>query len=294
MNFRNRKTDRLPLVFSVCVAIPLLVAACSATPTTPPTSLPDSSPITRHRIVAHRGASHDAPENTLSAFRRAWQLGVECVEIDVHVSRDGEVVVMHDATTERIGGRDRRIDQQTLAELRELDVGGWKSPAFANERIPTLAEVLASVPRGRTLFVEIKSDLAAVGAVAKVIEASDLRARGARVALQAFDAPTLAALAEAVTDAPAYWAVETPLDDSDPPKPLPYTTAVIDEAKLHGFAGVALRYDFVTDELLAAARAASIEVDVWTINDAPSLAAWQARGVRWVETDRPDLVPAAP
>jgi glycerophosphoryl diester phosphodiesterase len=249
--------------------------------------------MSRPRIVAHRGASHDAPENTLPAFRRAWELGVECVELDVHLTRDGHVVVMHDATTKRIGGRDKRIDEQTLAELRELDVGGWKSPRYANERIPLLADVLATTPRGRTVFVEIKSGPATVDAVAKVIKTANVGARGAKVALQAFDAPTLAALAKAVPEAPAYWTVDPPIDESDPknPKPLPYPLAVIDEATRQGFPGLALLYNSVTDELLAAAKAAKIEIDVWTINDAPALANWTARGVRWVETDRPDLVP---
>ena len=251
--------------------------------------------MTRPRIVAHRGASHDAPENTQSAFRRAWELGVECVELDVHVTRDGHVVVMHDATTKRIGGRDLRIDQQTLAELRELDVGSWKSPRFANERIPLLGEVLAEVPRGRTLFVEIKSGPETVDAVAKAITTSDVRARGGHVALQGFDAPTLVTLAAAVPDAPAYWTVDPAVDNRDPerPVPLPYTTSVVDDAKRHGFPGIALLYSSVTDELLAAADKAGIAVDVWTINDAPALAQWQARQtVRWIETDRPDLVPA--
>lgn len=275
------------------LAILGVVAACGSPSPTSSTPAPDSTPpMSRPRIVAHRGASHDAPENTLPAFRRAWELGVECVELDVHLTRDGEVVVMHDATTKRIGGRDRRIDEQTLAELRELDVGGWKNPAFANERIPLLADVLATTPRGRTVFVEIKSGPTTVDAVAKVIEKANVRARGANVALQAFDAPTLAALAKAVPEAPAYWTVDPPMDGSDPPKPLPYPTTLIDDAKRHGFPGLALLYSSVTDELLAAAKAANIEIDVWTINDAPELASWHARGVRWVETDRPDLVPA--
>jgi hypothetical protein len=150
------------------------------------------------------------------------------------------------------------------------------------------------VPRGRTLFVEIKSGPHTVDAVAKAIESSDARARGAHVALQAFDAPTLVALAAAVPDAPAYWTVDPPMDESDPknPRPLPYTTAVVDEAKRHGFPGLALLYSSVTDDVLAAATAANIAIDVWTINDAPAIASWQARGVRWIETDRPDLVPA--
>lgn len=255
---------------------------------------PKLDAITRPRIVAHRGASEDAPENTMAAFRRAWELGVECVELDVHVTKDGHVVVMHDQDTKRIGGRDRKIADQTLAELRELDVGVWKSPAFEGERIPTLGDVLASVPSGRTLFVEIKSPPSTIPAIANAIREGDPRPRGGKLALQGFDAKTLVELAAAVPGAPAYWTVDPPVDDRDKhPIALPYPRRVVTDAKQHGFPGLALYYGSVTDELLADAKAAGLEIDLWTINEAPQLAKWIAReGIRWIETDRPDLVPA--
>lgn len=270
--------------------LPLFLIACSSAHT--PVVVADS-PMTRPRIVAHRGASEDAPENTLSAFKRAWELGVECAELDVHVTKDGEVVVMHDATTKRIGGRDRKIADQTLAELRELDVGGWKSARFAGERIPTLAEVLATIPKGRTLFVEIKSGPETIPAIANAIKTAT--PHGANIALQGFDAKTLAALAKAVPTAPAYWTVDPPVEETDPEHPvaLPYPRSVVADAKAHGFPGLALFYQSVTDELLADAAAAGLEIDVWTINDPPDLARWTGRaGIRWIETDRPDLVVA--
>lgn len=271
--------------------VPLLLIACSST-SPMPSPLPEA-PITRPRIVAHRGASEEAPENTLRAFRRAWEHGVECVELDVHVTKDGHVVVMHDATTKRTGGRDRKIAEQTLAELRELDVGGWMSPAFRGERIPTLGDVLATIPNGRTLFVEIKSGPETIPAIAAAIRRGDPRPRGGKLALQGFDAKTLAAFAAAVPGAPAYWTVDPPVDDTDKehPIPLPYPRGVVAEAKRHGFPGLALFFGSVTDELLADAAAAGLEIDVWTINEAPELAKWTAReGIRWIETDRPDLV----
>lgn len=276
------------------VAAALLIWGCSSQSAGPTPAPVVESLLTRPRIVAHRGASHEAPENTLSAFRRAWELGVECVELDVHVTRDGEVVVMHDETTKRIGGRDRKIAEQTLAELRELDVGGYKSPAFRGEKIPTLAEVLATVPTGRTLFVEIKSGPETIPAVAKVIHDHDPRPRGGRVALQAFDAKTLLAFAKAVPDAPAFWTVDPPIDDRDKehPVPLPYPRSVVAEAKRQGFPGVALFFGSVTEELLRDAVAAGLEIDVWTINEEPELMQWAKRPeIRWIETDRPDLVP---
>ena len=213
------------------------------------------------------------PENTLAAFRRAWELGVEAVELDVHVSKDGEVVVIHDATTKRIMGVDRAVADQTLAELRLLDAGN-------RERIPTLAEALATIPSGRTLFVEIKTAPSTAAAIGRVI--------GNRkdVALQAFDPDALAAL-HAATGAPAFWTVDPPTQNDEP---LPYKLEVIEEAKRRGFAGIALFHGSVTPSFVAVAREAGLLVDVWTINEAGLLAEWLARDVRWVETDRPELV----
>ncbi len=230
----------------------------------------------------------------MSAFRRAWELGVECVELDVHVTRDGQTVVIHDETTKRIGGRDRPVEDQTLAELRELDFGAWKGRAFVGERIPTIGDVLAATPAGRTVFVEIKTKPETAATIARAIVAADPRPHGGHVALQGIEPVALAALAKELPWAPAYWTAFPPMDDSDRDhiKVYPYPHTIVAEAKRRGFAGLALLVDAVTDDLLADAAAAGLAMDVWTINDAAAIAAWDNRGVRWIETDRPDLAPA--
>ena len=107
-------------------------------------------------IIAHRGASHEAPENTLAAVRLAWAQGADAVEVDVHQSRDGHVMVIHDAHTRRTAGAGKRVASRTLEELRALEVGRWKHRRWAGEKIPTLAEVIDTIPKGKRLFVEIK------------------------------------------------------------------------------------------------------------------------------------------
>lgn len=249
-------------------------------------SPPQPPAFSRPRIVAHRGASHDAPENTLAAFRQAWALGVECVELDVRVTSDDQVVVMHDPSTKRITGVDLVIADHTLPELTALDVGAWKGPQYAGERIPTLRDVLATIPPGRSLFVEIKSPLTTVPTVATAIR--DATPTSATILLQSFDADVLAALATA-TGAAAYWTVDPPLDHDH--LPLPYPRSVIAEATRRGFVGLSLLHDSVDDAFLADARKANLFIDVWTANDPKLLASWLARDVRWIETDRPDLAP---
>jgi glycerophosphoryl diester phosphodiesterase len=280
-----------PIVHRPARLAVVLAAACS-TPGAPAGPGPDPVTITRPRIVAHRGASLDAPENTLAAFRRAWEQGVECVELDVRLTRDGGVVVIHDATTARTAGVDRPVVEQTLAEVRALDAGSWRGERFAGEKIPTLAEVIATIPRGGTLFVELKTGPGDAKAVADVIREANASARGASIALQAYDAEALAALAAAVGgNVPTFWDVDPPAGPDR--MPAPYTVAPIDTALARGFTGLALDHRFVTDDFLAAAHTAGLAMDVWTVNDAADLAAWSARDVRWLETDRPDLAPSA-
>ncbi|MBZ0251997.1 MAG: hypothetical protein K8I02_01540, partial [Candidatus Methylomirabilis sp.] len=90
--------------------------------------------------IAHRGASGECPENTLAAFGRALEIGVDMVEFDVHLSRDGVPVVIHDDDVRRTTDGRGLVKDLTLAELRRLDAGGWKDARFAGERIPTLEE----------------------------------------------------------------------------------------------------------------------------------------------------------
>jgi glycerophosphoryl diester phosphodiesterase len=100
------------------------------------------------RIVGHRGAKANAPENTLAAFRRAHAEGATWVEFDAKLTADGEVIVMHDATLERTTDGKGNVAEKTLAELKRLDAGGWFAPEFKGERIPTLVEAMA-------LFMEL-------------------------------------------------------------------------------------------------------------------------------------------
>ena len=125
-------------------------------------------------IIAHRGASADAPENTLAAVRLAWEQGADAVEVDLRLTRDGQVVVLHDATTRRTADGELAVAGATLAQLRALDAGSFKGAAWRGEPIPTLREVLASVPPGRRIVLELKNGAELLGPLA-----ADLAAAGA-------------------------------------------------------------------------------------------------------------------
>jgi glycerophosphoryl diester phosphodiesterase len=115
-----------------------------------------SQPRSRPLIIAHRGSSASAPENTLAAFLLAAEQGADAIELDVDLTRDGYVVVMHDATVDRTTDGQGRVADLTLDEIRRLDAGAWKAAAFKGQRVPLLEEVMEGVGRRVLINVEIK------------------------------------------------------------------------------------------------------------------------------------------
>lgn len=110
-------------------------------------------------LIAHRGASAEAPENTIAAFKHAIRASADLIELDVRLSLDGEVVVFHDRFLDRTTNGSGLVEDHTLAELKKLDAGSWFSPGWAGERIPTLTEVIRTVyPAKIGLYLELKVD----------------------------------------------------------------------------------------------------------------------------------------
>jgi len=109
-------------------------------------------------VIAHRGASHVAPENTMAAYKKAIEMGADGIEIDVQLSKDGQLVVIHDQTLNRTSNKTGFVRDFTLKELKSFDFGSWFSPDFAGQTIPTLEEVLDLLsPTGMLLIIEIKN-----------------------------------------------------------------------------------------------------------------------------------------
>jgi glycerophosphoryl diester phosphodiesterase len=109
-------------------------------------------------VIAHRGASKDAPENTLAAFRKALSIGADWIELDVHLSKDGQVAVVHDPLLGRTVAGAGSIRKKSWQDLATLDAGSWFDPSFAGEKIPSLAQVLQLVQGQAKLLIEIKVD----------------------------------------------------------------------------------------------------------------------------------------
>jgi glycerophosphoryl diester phosphodiesterase len=154
-------------------------------------------------IVAHRGESHDAPENTIAAFKLAWERNDDIIELDVHLTKDGKAIICHDADTKRTCGPEYKIKDTMLDVLRKLDAGSWKGPQWKDEKLPLLDEVLKGIPSGKKCFVEIKVGPEAVPAVAQSIHSSGKKRN--QFVIISFNPQTIAAAKKQMPDIPAFF-----------------------------------------------------------------------------------------
>lgn len=213
-------------------------------------------------IIAHRGASAHAPENTLAAFHLAWEQGADGIEMDVHLSRDGRVMVHHDLNTRRSAGVDLRIATTDSETLRQLDVGKWKGEEFVGERMPFLEEALATVPfRGRVL-IELKCGADIVPALRKALAVAPCEQR---LAFISFHVGPLYACRLALPEVPCY--LVSACSETDAWGGRICSPKLIEIALNHDFAGLDPDHRGVTADFAVAVRAAGLGLIAWTVND---------------------------
>lgn len=229
----------------------------------------------RPLVGAHRGASVRAPENTLAAFRAALEDGAEIVELDAHLTRDGELAVIHDSDTRRVTGVAGAVAGMTMDELRRLDAGHHKGAPWAGEGIPELGDVFALL-RGRLLInVEVKGGVEAIPALARRLRDYDMTGS---VIVSSFDRETVRA---AATLSPG---LRTGLlRDEATPDPVAAARAV-------GASLLHLRHSLVTAEVVAALRDAGLGVLAWTVNEPSEMRRLAALPVDAILSDDPRLL----
>ena len=246
---------------------------------------PTAGPSTRLRTVAavaHRGASGHAPENTLAAVRAAVAMGADHVEVDVHRTRDGALVVLHDATASRTtdartrlpGRAPWRVADLTYDELRLLDAGGWHSPRHAGEPVPLLAEVVDLLAAtGTGLLLEVKSPQLYPGIEADL--AAEVRGVPGLV-VQSFDHAAMARFKALAPEVPVG------LLGAPPRRRLGRLALWADQVNPR-HAGLAASYvDAVHD--------AGMACQVWTVNQGADMARVLTLGVDGVITNYPDVL----
>jgi len=231
--------------------------------------------------IAHRGASALAPENTPAAFRAALRAGVDLIEMDLRLSRDGEVVVFHDRLLDRTTDGTGPVGERTLAELKKLDAGSWFSPDFSGERIPVLGEVLKLAgPAGGGLYLELKIDRGEEKTrgdlVARTGEILRNNPFPGRLLLASFDLPAVR-MARGLLPA-----VRTGLIFRE--------EAVwhrLEAGNLSGVDILAARWNIVTASRVEAGHRAGKEVWAWTVDRPEELGWLRAAGVDAVASNNP-------
>jgi glycerophosphoryl diester phosphodiesterase len=216
-------------------------------------------------VVAHRGASETFPENTLEAFAEAFRLEADAIEADFRLTADGVVVCIHDEDTERVGDRDLKVEASTYAELQRVNVGAYRGKEAV--RIPTFAEVAASVPADKFFYIEVKGGVGMLPALFREIRASELNFRQLR--LISFDPEVIRRGKELEPEIKAYWLVSRKRNVVG--RVQPGMKEIIRTAKDIGADGVSGKYRFMGPEEIQNLREAGFEFHVWTVND-PELA----------------------
>ena len=245
-------------------------------------------------ITAHRGASHDAPENTLAAFQLAWKQGADAIEGDFRLTGDSRVVCIHDADTARTCGVRLVVAETPLAQLRQLDYGHGKAAEFAGETCPTLAEVLATVPAGKRLFIELKTGPEIVPHLAREFAKSELAP--AAVVLIAFDQSTVVACKKQLPAVRAHWLTAFKETTKGSGKWRPTAAVIAETVGRCGADGVGMqaRPDLIDAAFVETLRSGGVgEFHVWTVDRPEDARHFVRLGAIGITTNRPSFLRAA-
>lgn len=252
-------------------AVPVLAMAmiCSASAKPP-------------RIVAHRGASHDAPENTLPAFELAWKQNADAIEGDFHLTSDGAILCIHDFDTKRVSGVKRVVKDSTLAELRKLDAGAWFDPKWKGTVLPTFAEVAATVPAGRKFYIEVKCGPEIVPVLLRELVASGLDID--QVVVISFQAPVIREIKKQAPGFKAFWL--SSFDKSSPLDPSAVSVLnTLQDIKADGFSSKA--DSRIDEKFLQPILSAGFGYHCWTVDDPKVARRFHGLGAQSITTNRP-------
>ena len=238
-------------------------------------------------IIAHRGASYDAPENTMAAFRLGYEQAADGVELDIHLTKDDKIVVMHDFDTGRVSGVTNKIADSTLAELRRFEVGRWGKWTNENfhESIPLLSEVLPIIPAGKKLFIEIKTGPQIVPELVEVLKGT--KAKPEQLVIITFNFESALVAKKMLPQLKTYWLVGYAKDKVT--GKFPDLKQTIAKAKAGRLDGLDLNFNWpLTRETVGEIKGAGLECHVWTVDDAAKAKELVEAGVDSITTNRPE------
>jgi len=226
-------------------------------------------------IIAHRGASHDAPENTIASVNLAWERKADAVEVDVHLSKDKRIMVIHDEDTKRTSDDKMVIRESRSSDLRSLDASNGMDQ-FRGEKIPFLEEVMATVPEGKVIFIEVKTDTVIIPYLVKVLASSPDKSR---LVVISFNFDVCAMMKKEIPAIPVFWLHYT-LSGS-------YKSKWIDKASDAGLDGLNFRYKGISKEYVEAVHRSGMKMFAWTVDDPEDAARLIEFGIDGITSNRP-------
>ena len=239
-------------------------------------------------IIAHRGASYDAPENTLAAVRLGWEQGADAVEIDCRMTHDGRIVMIHDPDTRRTASENLVVRDTTFAELYRLDVGRWKGAAWIGERIEPIEAVIETIPRNKRLFVEVKCGREINEALLKTLRSAPCPPES--FAIISYDLAVVEGVKRAMPKVAAYLVARFEHDQSRDVWS-PTVGELVELARGAALDGLDIQSrSYVDKAFVATVRAAGLDTYVWTVDDVVDARRLIVAGVRGIATNRPQQI----
>jgi len=236
-------------------------------------------------IVAHRGASGDAPENSLTAFKLAWEQGADAIEGDFSYTADGQIVCFHDSTTKKFSAKNVEVRKSTLAELRALDVSKYFKNKTAVPLFPTFKEVLATIPAGKKIFIEIKSDPGIVPALIKELDQSGLQPE--QIVVICFKKEVLQALKAKAPQYKLSWLCSFKKNKAG--EMAPSSEEVLETLKFIGSQGFSSN-SAIPESTKNLVLEQGYEWHVWTVNKVSEAQRFKEWGVFSITTDYPGKI----
>jgi glycerophosphoryl diester phosphodiesterase len=226
------------------------------------------------QLIAHRGASFIAPENTGISYEIAFEMGAKAAECDIYMTKDNQIVLSHDANLRRTAGINIDITKSNYDEIKNIDVGSFKNAKYKGETIPLLKDILEMLPAGTQFFVEIKDDKRIIPYLKQVLDNSGKKSQ---IVIIAFNYEVLKESKSTMLDIPHYWLIFEDFQKKD----------VIKKIRESGIEGVNAKYSILDSNFIAAIKDEWYKCYAWTVNDplvAMNLTKW---GINGITTDRP-------
>jgi glycerophosphoryl diester phosphodiesterase len=231
-------------------------------------------------IIAHRGESYDAPENTHASINLAWKRDADAVEIDVQLTKDERIVTIHDKSTLRTGGKLRRVSSNTYDNLLLVDVGKFKAKKWKDERIPLLGDVLDNVPENKIILIEIKSNIRIVKPLKNLILQKDIDPK--QIKFIGFDINTMKLIKKTLPEFESYWIIEGKQYKSK--SALNSATKKCKAAGLDGLDVQARKY--LNSEVIQFVKNNGLNIYTWTVDDPIRAKQLYMDGIDGITTNR--------